>query len=298
MQGGRTRFSRKQLQPYVGTPIVNLYDFITNNISTKRKYLDPDSAVGILNGFLSGFAMLEAKNISRGFKSIIYGENQSRSKGAAIVLGGLTSAVSYNIAKDLLKSWFSDDEEDKDPFNEEKIIDSIVSSIMFLGVGRFGQSSSIALLSFIGLLKSLEEKSKDKKKYDKFAKSRFMRYPIDYNYGNIPKFIDTFIPFVGETIVTMNDMVAEAVDNGTELEKQEMEELIASVLTLTNDLVKLSLISKGTQAPWQRYSDTVMNAINKLKKGEKINKYEKEILENMNLLDYVEETFTKTNNRL
>jgi len=88
------------------------------------------------------------------------------------------------------------------------------------------------------------------------------------------------------------------VDNGTELEKQEMEELIASVLTLTNDLVKLSLIAKGTQAPWQRYSDTVMNAINKLKKGEKINKYEKEILENMNLLDYVEETFTKTNNRL
>ena len=156
---------------------------------------------------------------------------------------------------------------------------------MFLGVGRFGQSSSIALLSFIGLLKSLEEKSKDKKKYDKFAKSRFMRYPIDYNYGNIPKFIDTFIPFVGETIVTMNDMVAEALDNGTKLEKQEMEEQIASVLTLTNDLVKLSLISKGTQAPWQRYSDTVMNAINKLKKGEKINKYEKEILENMNLLD-------------
>ena len=40
LQGGRTRFSRKQLQPYVGTPIVNLYDFITNNIKERNQLFE------------------------------------------------------------------------------------------------------------------------------------------------------------------------------------------------------------------------------------------------------------------
>jgi hypothetical protein len=296
VQGGRTRFSRRQQVSWIGTPIYNLKDLITGSETTSKtsssvapKYLDAFSTAGILNSFLSNFAFLEDLNVTRGGRELLFGENLNRFRASRLLVFGMLSGMSYNLAKGYIESLLSDDKDDEDDFwDKEQILNSAINNFMFLKVGRYGQSAKLALLAITSALVMSERDEKKKKKIIELSKDRFQSYPIELGYGSkkyaITNFADQIIPFLGESISTGINMGETIIDN-----KEEEINMTLATVSLANDMVKTFLIAKGTQLPTQRYQDDMLRALKKIEKGEKISQKEFELLNRFGFIDIIDD---------
>jgi hypothetical protein len=293
VQGGRTRFSRRQQVSWIGTPIYNLKDLITGTETTSKtssqsapKYLDAFSTAGILNSFLSNFAFLEDLNVSRGGRELIFGENLNRDRAGRLLAFGVLSGMSYNLAKSYIEHLLSDD--DDDFWDKDKIIESAINNFMFLKIGRYGQSAKLALLAITSYLVMTEKDNEKKKKIIELSKDRFQSYPIDLGYGSkeyaITNFADQMIPFTGEVIATGLDGVKTIEDS-----KEDDINPILATISLANDMMKLYLVSKGTQLPTQRYQDDILSALKKIEKGDEITQNEFDVLNKLGFIDIIDD---------